>query len=132
MLNRITLMGRIVRDLELRRTQAGKSVTSFSIAVERDFRGQNGEKETDFIDVVAWGRTAEFVCSYMGKGRLIAVEGRLQIREWTDRDGGKRRSAEVQADNVYFCDSRSAAKETDESTGGFEELDPEGDGDLPF
>lgn len=132
MLNRITLMGRIVRDLELRHTQTGKSVTSFSIAVERDFRGQNGEKETDFIDVVAWGRTAEFVCSYMGKGRLIAVEGRLQIREWTDRDGGKRRSAEVQADNVYFCDSRRKECETDESAGGFEELDPEGDGDLPF
>ena len=132
MLNRIIVMGRLVRDPELRHTQAGKAVTSFTLAVDRDFKGQNGEREVDFIDIVAWGNTAEFVCSYMGKGRLIAVEGRLQIREWTDRDGGKRRSAEVQADNVYFCDSRSAAKETDESTGGFEELDPEGDGDLPF
>ena len=132
MLNRIVVMGRLVRDPELRHTQAGKAVTSFTLAVDRDFKGQNGEREVDFIDIVAWGNTAEFVCSYMGKGRLIAVEGRLQIREWTDRDGGKRRSAEVQADNVYFCDSRSAAKETDESTGGFEELDPEGDGDLPF
>ena len=106
MLNRIIIMGRLTRDPELRRTGSGTPVTSFSLAVDRDFKSQSGEKETDFIDVVAWRGTAEFVSKYFTKGRMAVVEGRLQIRDWTDRDGGKRRSAEVVADNVYFGDSK--------------------------
>ena len=106
MLNKIILMGRLTRDPELRRTQSGTAVTSFSLAVDRDFKSQAGEKETDFIDVVAWRNTAEFVSKYFTKGRMAIVEGRLQIRDWTDRDGGKRRSAEVVAENVYFGDSK--------------------------
>ncbi len=95
MLNKIFIMGRLTRDPELRRTGSGTAVTSFSLAVDRDFKSQSGEKETDFIDVVAWRQTAEFVSKYFTKGRMAVVEGRLQIRDWTDRDGGKRRSAEV-------------------------------------
>ena len=106
MLNRIILMGRLTRDPELRRTGSGTAVTSFSLAVDRDFKSQSGEKETDFIDIVAWRSTAEFVSKYFTKGRMAVVEGRLQIRDWTDRDGGKRRSAEVVAYNVYFGDSK--------------------------
>ena len=106
MLNRIILMGRLTRDPELRRTGSGTAVTSFSLAVDRDFKSQSGEKETDFIDIVAWRNTAEFVSKYFTKGRMAVVEGRLQIRDWTDKDGGKRRSAEVVADNVYFRDSK--------------------------
>ena len=106
MLNKIIIMGRLTRDPELRRTQSGTAVTSFSIACDRDFKSQSGEKETDFIDVVAWRNTAEFVSKYFSKGRMAVVEGRLQIRDWTDREGGKRRSAEVVADNVYFGDSK--------------------------
>ena len=106
MLNKIILMGRLTRDPELRRTGSGTAVTSFSLAVDRDFKSQSGEKETDFIDIVAWRSTAEFVSKYFTKGRMAVVEGRLQIRDWTDRDGGKRRSAEVVADNVYFGDSK--------------------------
>ena len=106
MLNRIILMGRLTRDPELRRTGSGTAVTSFSLAVDRDFKSQSGENETDFIDIVAWRSTAEFVSKYFTKGRMAVVEGRLQIRDWTDKDGGKRRSAEVVADNVYFGDSK--------------------------
>lgn len=106
MLNKIIVMGRLTRDPELRRTQSGTAVTSFSVAVDRDFKNQAGEKETDFIDVVAWRNTAEFVSRYFTKGRMAVVEGRLQICDWTDRDGGKRRSAEIVADNVYFGDSK--------------------------
>ena len=106
MLNKIVVMGRLTRDPELRRTQSGLSVTSFSVACDRDFKSQSGEKETDFIDIVAWRSTAEFVSKYFTKGRMAVVEGRLQIRDWTDKDGGKRRSAEVVADNVYFGDSK--------------------------
>ena len=106
MLNRIILRGRLTRDPELRRTGSGTAVTSFSLAVDRDFKSQSGEKETDFIDIVAWRSTAEFVSKYFTKGRMAVVEGRLQIRDWTDKDGGKRRSAEVVADNVYFGDSK--------------------------
>lgn len=106
MLNKIILMGRLTRDPELRRTQSGTAVTSFSLAIDRDFKGQNGEKETDFIDIVAWRATAEFVSKHFTKGRMAVVEGRLQIRDWTDREGQKRRSAEVIADNVYFGDSK--------------------------
>ena len=106
MLNKIFIMGRLTRDPELRRTSSGTAVTSFSLAVDRDFKSQSGEKETDFIDIVAWRNTAEFVSKYFTKGRMAVVEGRLQIRDWTDKDGGKRRSAEVVADNVYFGDSK--------------------------
>lgn len=107
MLNRIILMGRLTRDPELRHTQTGTAVASFSLAVDRDFRNRDsGEKGVDFIDVVAWRNTAEFVSKYFTKGRMAVVEGRLQIRDWTDREGGKRRSAEVVADNIYFGDSR--------------------------
>ena len=107
MLNRIVIMGRLTRDPELRRTQNGTAVTSFSVAVDRDFKSrESGEKATDFIDVVAWRQTAEFVCQYFTKGRMAVVEGRLQIRDWKDKDGNNRRSAEVVADNVYFGDSK--------------------------
>ena len=107
MLNHITLMGRLTRDPELRRTGTGIAVASFSIAVDRDFGSkETGEKETDFIDIVAWRNTAEFVSKYFTKGRMAVVSGRLQIRNWNDKDGNKRRSAEVVADNVYFGDSK--------------------------
>ena len=107
MLNHIVIMGRLTRDPELRRTGSGIAVASFSVAVDRDFgKNENGEKETDFIDCVAWRNTAEFVSKYVTKGRMVVVSGRLQIRSWTDKDGNKRRTAEVVADNVYFGDSR--------------------------
>ena len=107
MLNHITIMGRLTRDPELRRTGTGIAVASFSVAVDRDFSGRDGgEKETDFIDCVAWRQTGEFVSKYFTKGRMAVVSGRLQIRNWTDKDGNKRRSAEVVADNVYFGDSK--------------------------
>jgi single-strand DNA-binding protein len=111
MLNRIILMGRLTRDPELRHTQTGTAVASFSLAVDRDFKDKStGEKSTDFIDIVAWRQTAEFVSRFFTKGRMAVVEGRLQLRDWTDRDGNKRRSAEVIADNVYFGDSRREAE----------------------
>ena len=107
MLNKIFLMGRLTRDPELRRTQTGTPVASFSLAVDRDFKDKStGERTTDFIDVVAWRQTAEFVSRYFTKGRMAVVEGRLQIRDWTDKEGGKRRTAEVVADNIYFGDSK--------------------------
>jgi len=107
MLNHIVLMGRLTRDPELRRTGSGVAVASFTLAVDRDFGGKDGgEKETDFIDCVAWRQTGEFVSKYFTKGRMAVVSGRLQIRSWTDKDGNKRRTAEVLADNVYFGDSK--------------------------
>lgn len=106
MLNHITIMGRLTRDPELRRTGSGTAVTSFTVAVDRDFSGQDGQKETDFIDCVAWRQTAEFVSKYFAKGRMAVVSGRLQLRGWTDKDGNKRKTAEVVADNVYFGDSK--------------------------
>ena len=107
MLNHIEIMGRLGRDPELRHTQSGTPVASFSLAVDRDFKDKStGERATDWIDVVAWRSTGEFVSKYFSKGRMAVVEGRLQIRDWTDREGGKRRSAEVVADNVYFGDSK--------------------------
>ena len=107
MLNHITIMGRLVRDPELRRTGSGIAVASFTVAVDRDFGGRDGgERETDFIDCVAWRQTGEFVSKYFTKGRMIVVSGRLQIRSWTDKDGNKRRTAEVVADNCYFGDSK--------------------------
>ena len=107
MLNHITIMGRLVRDPELRRTGSGIAVTSFTVAVDRDFGGRDGgEKETDFIDCVAWRQTGEFVSKYFTKGSMAVVSGRLQIRSWTDKDGNKRRTAAIVADNVYFGDSK--------------------------
>ena len=107
MLNRICIMGRITRDLDLRRTQDGTAVTSFTVAVDDDFKSKaTGEKKTYFLDVVAWRHAAEFVCQYLGKGRMVVVEGKLTVRDWTDKDGNKRTTAEVVADNVYFADSK--------------------------
>ena len=132
MLNRIIVMGRLTRDPELRRTNSGNAVTSFTVAVDRDFKSQSGEKETDFIDVVVWRNTAEFVSKYFSKGRMAVVEGRLQLRDWTDKDGNKRRTAEIVADSVYFGDSKrdGGGATQSEPQGGFSEI--EDDGDLPF
>ena len=140
MLNKIILMGRLTRDPELRHTQSGTAVASFALAVDRDFKDkQSGEKQTDFIDVVAWRQTGEFVSKYFTKGRMAVVEGRLQMRSWTDTDGNKRRAAEVVADNVYFGDSKYAKEEdVNEFTGhyggfndDYRELSGE-DENLPF
>ena len=107
MLNHIVIMGRLARDPELRHTQSGTPVATFRMAVDRDFKDKNtGERATDWIDVVAWRGTGEFVSRYLAKGRLAVVEGRLQMREWTDKEGNRRTTAEVVADNVYFADSR--------------------------
>ena len=107
MLNHIIIMGRLTRDPELRRTGTGVAVASFTLSVDRHFgKNENGERETDFIDCVAWRQTGEFVSKYFTKGRMAVVSGRLQIRGWTDKDGNKRRTAEVVADNVYFGDSK--------------------------
>ena len=109
MLNHITIMGRLTRDPEQRRTCNNIAVTSFTVAVERDI-GNNGQKETDFIDCVAWRKTGEFVGKYFTKGRMIVVSGRLQIRTWNDKDGNKRKTAEVVADNCYFGDSKQSTE----------------------
>ena len=113
MLNHIVVMGRLTRDPELRRTGSGIAVTSFTVAVDRDFGPKDGgDRETDFIDCVAWRQTGEFVSKYFAKGRMAVVSGRLQIRSWTDKDGNKRRTAEIVADNVYFGDSKRDAGES--------------------
>ena len=143
MLNRIVLMGRLTRDPELRHTQSGTPVASFAIACDRDFKDkQTGEKATDFIDIVAWRSTAEFVSRFFTKGRMAAVEGRLQVRDYTDKDGNRRRAVEVVADNVYFGDSKKDVECGGYSapaggysappgpSGGFGDLDD--DGELPF
>ena len=133
MLNKIFIMGRLTRDPELRRTQNGTAVTSFSLAVDRDFKSQSGEKETDFIDVVAWRNTGEFAAKYLAKGRMAAVEGRIQVRDWQDKDGNRRKSVEVVADNVYFADSKRDSKPQESRTVDEPEFDEiEDDGDLPF
>lgn len=137
MLNHITIMGRLTRDPELRYTQSGTSVASFTLAVERDFSSRDGgDRQTDFIDIVAWRQTGEFVSKYFTKGQMVAVSGRLQIREWTDREGGKRRSAEVVADSVYFAESKTSknrknSDDDSEDTQLFDELN-EYEGELPF
>lgn len=132
MLNNIVLMGRLVRDPELRRTGSGTAVASLTLAVDRDYKSQSGEKETDFIDIVAWRSTAEFVCKYFTKGRMAVVEGRLQVRDWTDKDGGRRRSAEVVADNIYFGDNKRVSDSDTHPAGEITEI-PEGEeGELPF
>ena len=142
MLNKIFIMGRLTRDPELRRTQNGTAVAGFALAVDRDFKNADGTKETDFIEVVAWRSSAEFVSKYFTKGRMAIVEGRLQIRDWTDKDGNKRRNAEVVADNVYFGDSKkegdssggykAAGKAVDVEPGEGEFAEIEDEEDLPF
>ena len=133
MLNKIILMGRLTRDPELRKTGNGTAVTSFTLAVDRDYKPQDGERETDFIDVVAWRSTAEFVSKYFTKGRMAVVEGRLQVRDWTDKDGNKRRNTEVIADNVYFGDSKRSESGTPaEPSEEIRELPDEEKGELPF
>ena len=118
MLNHITIMGRLTRDPELRRTGSGVAVASFTVAVDRDFSGRDGgERETDFIDCVAWRQSGEFVSKYFTKGSMIVVSGRLQIRSWTDKEGNKRRTAEVVADNCYFGESKRS--EGGSSTGSY-------------
>lgn len=116
MLNHIVIMGRLTRDPELRRTGSGIAVASFTVAVDRDYAAEGQERETDFIDCVAWRNTGEFVSKYFRKGSMIVVSGRLQIRIWTDKDGGKRRTAEIVADNCYFGDSK---KSEDAPSGGY-------------
>ena len=137
MLNKIIIMGRLVRDPELRRTQSGTAVTSFRLAVDRDYKAEDGSKQADFLDVVAWRSTAEFVSKYFSKGRMAVVDGRLQSRPWTDKDGNKRIAIEVVADSVYFGDSKRPESDT---AGGPppgwdqepQELPDEEKGDLPF
>lgn len=146
MLNHIIIMGRLAKDPELRHTQSGVAVASFRLAVDRDFKEKgSGERQTDWIDVVAWRQTGEFVDRYFTKGRMAVVEGRLQIRQYTDKEGNKRTAAEVVADNVYFGDSKKddggdgyrggdygpSASGGGEDEGKFEELEDD-DGDLPF
>ncbi len=148
-MNQVVLMGRLTRDPELRRTQSGTPVTTFTLAVDRGFTPRDGgERQTDFIDIVTWRNTAEFVSKYFVKGQMAAVTGRLQLRDWTDKEGNKRRSAEIVADNVYFTESKKSreagtsynrAERNDSSSGyqtpvtgsDFAELE-EDDGDLPF
>ena len=147
MLNHITIMGRLTRDPELRMTQSQTQVASFTLAVDRDFGGRDGaERQTDFIDCVAWRQTAEFVSKYFSKGRMAVVSGRLQSRKWETREGEKRTSWEVVADNVYFGDSRrdgdsnesrtytrdyEAPKSSPKASSPFEDLGGD-DGELPF
>lgn len=141
MLNHIIIMGRLTRDPEMRSTQSGVSVASFTLAVDRDFSGRDGgEKQTDFIDCTAWRHTAEFVSKYFSKGRMAVVSGRLQIDNYTDNDGNKRKAAKVIADNIYFGDSKkdgTTGGQSDETASftpapsGFVTVDVD-DGELPF
>ena len=131
MLNHFTGMGRLTRDPELKTTPAGISVASFAFAVERDF-AEGGEKKTDFIDVVAWRQTAEFVSKYFTKGMMAVVSGRLQIRDWTDKEGNKRKSAEIVADNVYFGEGKKDNGGSNQTKPAGNPIDVPTDGDLPF
>ena len=147
MLNHIVIMGRLTRDPELRYTQSQTPVASFTLAVDRDFQGRDGgDRQTDFIDCVAWRSTAEFVSKYFNKGSMAVVSGRLQLRDWTDKDGNKRRNAEIVVENIYFGESKRRDGDTYESrfsydtasqapaapvSHEFEELS-EDDGELPF
>ena len=130
MLNRIVVMGRCGKDPEIRMTKKGTSVASVTLAVDRDYSADQN-KETDWIDVVAFGKTAEFVEKYFSKGQMAVVSGRLQIRNWEDKEGNKRRSAEILADHVYFGEGKKDRAETYEPQGGFSEITDD-DSDLPF
>ena len=143
MLNRITIIGRLTHEPELRHTQSDIPVCSFSIACERDFKDASGNKVTDFIDCVAWRQQATFLSNYLSKGRAIAVEGRLQTRDWKDRDGNKRKSTEIVVDNLYFADSKPKEQQNQETpaadyaaagahSGGYGAEGLEDGGDLPF
>ena len=136
-LNKWCGIGRMVKDPNLRQTQSGKSVVSFTIAVDRDFKNKDGERESDFINIIAWGSSADFVARYFGKGDMIAVEGRLKIRNWTDENGANRKTAEIEADRLHFCGGKSNRDEpehVDHDTGrgddDFREI-PD-DEDMPF
>ena len=119
MLNHIVIMGRLTRDPELRRTGSGVAVASFRVAVDRDYGSkEGGEKKTDFIDCVAWRQTGEFISKYFAKGRMIVVEGRLEMREWNDKDGNRRTTAEVNVANAYFGDSKREGESSGSSFGG--------------
>lgn len=138
MLNKIIIMGRLTRDPELRHTQSGTAVASFTLAVDRDFKDQSGEKATDFIDCVAWRNSGEFVAKHFTKGRMAVVEGRLQIRDYTDKEGNKRRNAEVVADNVYFGDSKkeaggnAPAYSAPSGNSQFSDMNDDYEDDLPY
>ena len=138
MLNHITAAGRLTKDPELRRTQNGVAVASFTVACDRDIKDASGNKQTDFIDCVAWRNTAEFVDKYLTRGRMVIVSGRLQMREWTDKNGNKRRNAEILAENVYFADSKRAVENTEKNemkeaaqTVDFDQVEIDND-ELPF
>lgn len=147
MLNQIAIQGRLARDPELRRTNSGKAVTSFTLVCDRDFKNQQtGEKEVDFIECVAWGGTAEMVEKYFHKGQMAVATGRLQLRDWTDKNGQKRRTAEILVNNIYFCGSKESGTQASSGAGNgystpayqapapaanFAELDGE-DEQLPF
>ena len=138
MLNHITAAGRLTKDSELRRTQNGVAVASFTIACDRDIKDASGNKQTDFIDCVAWRNTAEVVDKYLTRGRMVIVSGRLQMREWTDKNGNNRRNAEILAENVYFADSKRAVENTEKNetkeaaqTVDFDQVEI-GEDELPF
>ena len=138
MLNHITAAGRLTKDPELRRTQNGVAVASFTIACDRDIKDASGNKQTDFIDCVAWRNTAEFVDKYFTRGRMVIVSGRLQMREWTDKNGNKRRNTEILAESVYFGDSKRVVENTEKNetkeaaqTVDFDQVEIDDD-DLPF
>lgn len=135
MLNRVILTGRLTKDLELKRTGSGNAVTTFSLAVDRNFKGQNGDKETDFFECVAWKQSAEYLCQYAGKGRLLAIEGRLQTRSWQDQSGNNRKTVEIVVDRAEILDSKKEGYEERNEC----EVDPapviheeKEDGELPF
>ena len=128
MLNHITIMGRLTRDPELRYTQSQKPVANFTLAVDRDL----SDKKTDFIDCVAWNSVAELISKHFTKGRLMAAEGRLEIRDWTDNDGNKRRIAEVNVYKAYFCDKPRKQDAAGSPAPQLDDLPDDGDGELPF
>ena len=136
MLNKVFLQGRLVADPELRHTQQGRPVASYRLAVDRGYKSKDSNAQnTDFVNIVSWRNTAEFVCKYFTKGRMMLVEGRLQMRSYTDKDGNRRVAAEVVTDNVHFADSRKDGSNNEDGSlqesAGFEELTDD-DGDLPF
>ena len=135
MLNKIFIMGRLTKDVECKRTQGGTAVANFTLAVDRDFKGQNGEKSTDFIECVAWKNNAEFVSKYFSKGKMAIVEGRLQLRDWKDKDGNNRKTVEIIAEAVYFADSKPQTNSGNDNVAAYEPVfeDISGDGEpLPF
>ena len=132
MLNKIIVMGRLTKDVEMRHTQSGNAVASFTLACDRDFKAKNGEKETDWLDVVAWRNTAEFVSKYFTKGRMAVVEGRLQTRTYEDNNGNKRKVTEIVADNVYFGDSKKESDPLDNFVKENKFVEVDDDDDIPF